>query len=372
VRLSMDGIAYPVIGVNLLVLTFSLPLSESALTFQQRQAQLARQTHFLDEVVARVRAIPSVESAGLTGALPIADPDGFPDGLFLILNGQPAPTNFDDWGRMAQNPKQTGQADYAVASREFFRTAGIPLIRGRLFEAQDGPDAPNVAVISETLAREKWPNQNPVGQRIDFSNMDGILKPLTIVGVVGDIRAEGLDQPPSRIIYVDYRQRGLGANSSPAIVLRTALPASAIVPAARGIFHDLNPNIPMEFSTFARALGGWLAERRFLLLLAGLFAGAALALADFISVDWLPTLGVQPILGRNFMPDEERPGHDGVVILTNDCWRERFGADSKILGRGITLDGRSYTVIPELCTDFVVIPEELLNSAPPHPCWFAA
>ncbi|MGH9434941.1 MAG: ABC transporter permease [Terriglobia bacterium] len=266
-------------GENLLVLKFSPPRSESELTVQRRQARIVRQSQLLDRVVARVRAIPGVESAGLTGALPIADPGGFPDGLFLILNGQPAPTNFEDWGRLAQNPKQTGEADYAVASAEFFRTAGIPLLRGRLFNAQDGPDAPNVAVISETLAREKWPHEKPIGQVIDFSNMDGIMKPLTVVGVVGDVRAEGLDQPPTPIIYVDYRQRGLGANSSPAIILRTALPASAIVPSARGVFRALDPDVPAQFSTFAEALGGWMAERRFLLLLAGVFAGAALALA---------------------------------------------------------------------------------------------
>jgi putative ABC transport system permease protein len=266
-------------GDNLLVLQFSLPQSKSAMISQQRQAEIARQSLFLDDAVARARAIPGVESAGLTGALPIADAGGFPDGLFLILNGQPAPTNFDDWGRMAQNSKHTGEADYCVASAGLFRASGIPLLRGRLFNAQDGPGAPNVAVISETLAREKWPHENPIGQVIDFSNMDGIMKPLTIVGVVGDIRAEGLDQPPSRVIYVDYRQRGLGANSSPAIVLRTALPAGAIVPEARAIFHELDPNIPVEFSTFAEALGGWLAEKRFLLLLAAAFAGAVLALA---------------------------------------------------------------------------------------------
>ncbi|MGH9403642.1 MAG: ABC transporter permease, partial [Terriglobia bacterium] len=262
-------------GRGLLVLKFSPPRSESALTF----GQIAQQTQLLSQLVAQVRAIPGVRSAGLTGALPIADPDGFPDGLFLILHGQPAPANFDDWGRMAQNPKQTGEADYAVASAGYFRTLGIPLLRGRVFNAQDGPGAPNVAVISETLAREKWPHENPIGQVIDFSNMDGIMKPLTIVGVVGDIRAEGLEQPPTAIVYVDYRQRGLGPNSSPAIVLRTALPASMIVPAARGIFHELDPNIPVQFSTFAEALGGWMAERRFLLLLAGVFAGAALAVA---------------------------------------------------------------------------------------------
>jgi putative ABC transport system permease protein len=265
-------------GENLLVLKFSLPQPLDELTPQQRQAEIARQTQFLDNTLQRVRAIPGVESAGVAGALPIADPEGFNDGLFLILNGHPAPTNFDEWGRMAQDTKQTGQADRAVASAGFFRATGIPLIRGRWFDEQDGPDAPNVALISQNLAHEKWPNQNPVGQIIDFSNMDGILKSLTIVGVVGDVRAEGLDQPMTPMVYVDYRQRGLG-NGSPAIVLRTAFPAGAIVPSARAIFRQLDPNIPVQFSTFADEMGGWLAEKRFLLLLAGVFAGAALALA---------------------------------------------------------------------------------------------
>ena len=265
-------------GENLLVLKFSLPQPQDELTPQQKQAEIARQTQFLDNALERVRAIPGVDSAGVAGALPIADADGFNDGLFLILNGHAAPKNFDDRNRMAQNTEQTGQADRAVASAGFFLTTGIPLIQGRMFGPQDGPDAPNVALISQNLAREKWPNQNPVGQVIDFSNMDGILKPLTIIGVVGDVRAEGLDQPVTSMVYVDYRQRGLG-NGSPAIVLHTELPSGAIVPSARAIFHQLDPNIPVEFSTYAGALGGWMAQKRFLLLLAGVFAAAALTLA---------------------------------------------------------------------------------------------
>jgi putative ABC transport system permease protein len=265
-------------GDNLLVLKFSLPQPQDELTPQQRQAEIARQTQFLDSALERVRAIPGVESAGVAGALPVADADGFNDGTFLILNGHAAPTNFDEWSLMARNMKQTGQADRSVASAGFFRATGIPLIQGRMFDAQDGPDAPNVALISQNLAREKWPNQNPVGQVIDFSNMDGILKPLTIIGVVGDVRAEGLDQPMSPMVYVDYRQRGLG-NGAPAIVLRTALPSGAIVSPARAIFHQLDPNIPVEFSTYAEALGGWMAQKRFLFLLAGVFAAAALTLA---------------------------------------------------------------------------------------------
>ncbi|MGC2090841.1 MAG: ABC transporter permease, partial [Candidatus Acidiferrales bacterium] len=77
---------------NLLVLKFSLPQPEGDRTPQQKTEDIARQTQFLNNAVARIRGIPGVESAGATGALPIADADGFPDGLFLILNGQPVPT----------------------------------------------------------------------------------------------------------------------------------------------------------------------------------------------------------------------------------------------------------------------------------------
>ena len=265
-------------GENLQVLKFSLPQPQDELTPQQRQAEIAKQSQFLENALERVREIPGVESAGVAGALPVADADGFNDGIFLILNGHPAPANFDERLRMTQNTEQTGESDRAVASAGFFRVTGIPLIQGRMFDAQDGPDAPNVALISQNLAREKWPNQNPVGQVIDFSNMDGIRKPLAIIGVVGDVRAEGLDRPPSPMVYVDYRQRGMG-NGSPAIVLRTALPSGAIVPAARAIFHQLDPNIPLEFSTFEEDLGRWMAQKRFLFLLAGVFAAAALTLA---------------------------------------------------------------------------------------------
>src|SRR5436190_8294244 len=109
--------------------------------------------------------------------------------------------------------------------------------------------------------------------------MDGNLKPQAIVGIVSDVRASGLDRPASPIIYVNYRQRGMKGNSSPTIVMRSAAPIAEIVSAARGIFHDLVPDVPVKFSTFDVELGGWLADRRFLLLLVGLFAASALALA---------------------------------------------------------------------------------------------
>ena len=261
---------------NLVAMEFSLPVP---LDWSLSQAEIARQIHLTDELVARVRAIPGAESAGVAGALPVAAGDNLADGGFLILNGQKPPANFDDFGRMAQDPSILGRADYCVASEGYFRTVGISLLRGRIFGDQDDANSPHVAVISEALARQRWPNQDPIGQTIEFGNMDGNLKPLTIVGIVRDVRAAGLDSPSPAIVYVDYRQRGMNANASPTILVRSAGPSGEIVSAARGIFRELAPDVPVKFSTFEDEMGGWLADRRFLLLLVGLFAAAALALA---------------------------------------------------------------------------------------------
>jgi len=262
---------------NLITMEFSPPIPQGQ--WGTDHTAMARQIHQLDDILARLSAIPGAETVGLAGAIPAAAGDDLADGDFLILNGQKPPENFDEWGRIAQNPSQVGHALYCVAGEGYFRAIGIPLMRGRIFGDQDDLNSPNVAVISQSLASQRWPNQDPIGQLIDFGNMDGNVKPLTIVGIVADVRAQGLDRAPSPIIYVDYRQRGMNANSSPTILVRIVAPPAEIVSAARGIFHDLVPDAPVKFSTFAEEMGGWLADRRFLLLLVGLFAAASLALA---------------------------------------------------------------------------------------------
>ncbi|MGC2404320.1 MAG: ABC transporter permease [Acidobacteriaceae bacterium] len=238
-----------------------------------------RQIHRMDEMLTRLRAIPGTESVGLSGAMPVANGDNLANGDFLILHGEKPPTSFDQWDRFERDPTRVGNALYAVASEEYFRTLGIPLIRGRMFGEQDGWNSPHVAVISETLARQRWTGQDPIGQEIDFGNMDGNLKPLTIVGVAGDVLAQGLNSLPSPIIYVDYRQRGFNSNSTPTILMRSSAQPGEILPAARGIFRDLVPDVPVKFSTFTDEMSGWLADRRFLFLLVGAFAISALALA---------------------------------------------------------------------------------------------
>lgn len=262
---------------NLIVMEFSPPVPQGAQGMDQ--AAIARQVRLFDAILARLRAIPGVDSLGLTGAVPVAAGDNLPEGDFLILNGRRPPANLAEFGRMGQNRSQTGHALYAVASDGFFRTLGIPIIRGRGFTDQDSLNSTNVALISQALARRRWPDRDPIGQTIEFGNMDGNMKPLTIVGVVGDVRARGLDAPPDSVIYFDYRQRGMNLNATPTILLRSTAPASQIASPAREIFRELAPDVPVKFSTYAEQMDNWLADRRFLLLLVGLFAAAALVLA---------------------------------------------------------------------------------------------
>jgi ABC-type antimicrobial peptide transport system permease subunit len=154
----------------------------------------------------------------------------------------------------------------------------IALLRGRLFDERDVADAPHVAVISETLARTRWPNQDPIGVRIEFGGMDGDTRVFTIVGIVSDVRDGGLDKPPQSVFYADYRQRPLPTFEF-TFVIRTSTAPAVIIREARSILHDLAPDVPLSFRTVDEIVDRSIAARRFTLLLAALFAGGAVLVA---------------------------------------------------------------------------------------------
>src|SRR5262249_50921546 len=154
----------------------------------------------------------------------------------------------------------------------------VPLVRGRLFDDRDAPDAPHVAVISASLAKVKWPNEDPIGKVIQFGNMDGNLTPFTIVGIVGDVRERGLAYQPQPTFYAFYRQPPVRAGSMNIVMHVNRDPAAVIAAAGRAV-HDLRPDIPPRLRTVESVVSGSIADRRFLLLLVGVFGSAALLLA---------------------------------------------------------------------------------------------
>jgi len=171
-----------------------------------------------------------------------------------------------------------GEADYCVASEGFFNTLGIPLLSGRLFDSRDTKNSLHVAVVSKSLADEKWPNQNPIGQTVEFGNMDGDPRLLTIVGVVGDMRDRSLESAPRPTIYVDYRQRPVGAQRFTIVMLAPGKPDD-VFSSAREIVRSLDPEVPPRFSAFSNTFAASLGPRRFSLLLVGIFSATALLLA---------------------------------------------------------------------------------------------
>jgi putative ABC transport system permease protein len=235
------------------------------------------QVNKLNDLFARLRAIPGVEAAGGANTLPLVS-NFIANGTFLILNPREVPTHMEDFGRLMHNPLITGYADYCVASEDYFRVLAIPLLRGRLFDDRDVMNSNHVAVINDSLAHARWPNEDPLGKTIEFGNMDGDLRLLTIVGIVGDARNRSLEAPPRPTVYANYRQRPQSADSF-TVVMRTSLPPESVIPAAREIVRRIDPEIPPQFRTFAQVFTSSLATRQFNLTLVVAFAGAALLLA---------------------------------------------------------------------------------------------
>ncbi len=239
-----------------------------------------REGIFFSNLIDRLKQIPGVRKVGATSGLPMDG--GLPDGLFLLMTQDEVPKTGSpdslsrEFDVLFQQKERRGTADFGVATEGYFQTLGIPLLRGRMFDERDGPDSPHVAVISDSLARERWPGQDPLGHTIEFGNMDGDLHLLTIVGIVGDVREYGLDAPPRPTVYVNLFQRPRPAIT---VTMLTDADTPLVTSAARGILQELNPEIPATFRTFSQIYSASFGSRRFNLILIGFFGAVALLLA---------------------------------------------------------------------------------------------
>jgi putative ABC transport system permease protein len=236
----------------------------------------ASQGIFFSNLIGRLKQIPGVRNVGAINNLPLQDGGGLPDGMFLLMTQNEVPKNFDGFAQLFQQKERIGIADFGVATDGYFQALGIRLIRGRIFDERDGADSPHVAVISESLARDRWPGQDPIGHTIEFGNMDGDLRLLTIVGIVGDVHDYSLDAPPRPTLYVNLFQR---PRSAMTLTMLSHANAQSVTSAARSILHDLDPEIPAHFRTFSQVYSASLGSRRFNVILIGCFAIVALLLA---------------------------------------------------------------------------------------------
>ncbi|MGH9855702.1 MAG: ABC transporter permease, partial [Blastocatellia bacterium] len=257
------------VGAGLLIRSFAKLLdvdpgyrAENLLTARialpPRYRDDSQRAQFYERVLQRLAALPGVASVGTTSHLPLT---GYNMGSALRVEGRPT--------REGENPPS---APVARVSPDYFRTMGISLRAGRLINDGDTQGAPSVALLSESLARRLFPNEDPLGKRLSVAGLGA-----TVVGVVNDIRYTGLDGEVEQAVYLSYRQL---PRSGMALVLRGAAAPSSLAPALRNAVREIDPALPVyDVMTMNERLSNSVAARRFNLLLLGGFAALALLLA---------------------------------------------------------------------------------------------
>jgi putative ABC transport system permease protein len=236
------------------VLTAGLDLDWSKYT----DATLQRTFH--DKLLLRLSAIPGVTSAALASTFPLDESSPFNQPLRIE-------------GRANPEGQASPQIDLRVASPDYFRTLGVPILSGRAFTDQDRADSTPTAIINRTTARRFWGDGNPVGQRI---SLDGGESWNTIVGVVGDVRQYGLDRDAADEVYIPIRQLPL---LSTRMVVRSKVPAATLERNLREAVREIDPEQPIyQVQTLEQARADSLAPSRLMATLLGLFAALALAI----------------------------------------------------------------------------------------------
>jgi putative ABC transport system permease protein len=199
------------------VLTFRMRLPTDNLYKDHSQ-----QAAFYRRVLDNVEHSPGIQSAGLSDVLPLGQQN---DREYFTIEKRPLP------------PGQELSADFRRISPGYLTTMGIALLRGRMLSDRDGPDAPPVILIDETLAHQYWPNENPIGRRM---RLWGEFR--EVVGMVSQVHHYGLEKQPEPTIYAPFEQM---TNKAMALAVRTTMDTQAVVNAVKRAVWSVDPGQPV-------------------------------------------------------------------------------------------------------------------------------
>lgn len=226
---------------------------------------------FFERLTDRLQHLPGVISAAQAYGLPTGD---------LSSNGYlavDATKSFQDM-LSTSDFRKLAEADFSAASPGYFSTVGMRLLRGRDFNEGDSSDRPLVTVISESLARQVFPNEDPLGHGIGCGFDMVSMKGMTIVGVVSDVRQDSPASQPGPALYVPLSQHPERADLVE-LVVRTSGNPDTLVPAVQKTIHEMNPQVAAKFTTMTELVNDSVSAQRFRSALAASFAGLALLLA---------------------------------------------------------------------------------------------
>ena len=223
---------------------------------------------FVREALRRVRAIPGVEFAAITTDLPVTH------------SSRPRVVNIED------RPEESGKGlfvEVTSATPEYFKVLQASLAGGRYFTEADDAGKQPVAIVDESAARTYWPDRDPIGRRLSMRSPRGPANPpwCTVVGVIKDIKSDGLDQSGVPHIYRPIYQFPGFRTLSKSVTVRTSLSAASLEPQIRRELQAVDPALPVfNVRTMNEVIDGSLASRRFSAELVGVFDVVALLLAS--------------------------------------------------------------------------------------------
>lgn len=284
------------------LLTFQLTVTDTK--YQNRMQG------YRENLTKALGSLPGVTNAALISHLPLA---GCCYSAPLFPEGHPLP------------PETVLSTSFQVASPEYFQTMRIPLLKGRLLTAKDTGEKPVLVVINEAAAKRFWGNQDPVGAYAHLSAPNGTR--VRVIGVVGDVRNDGLKNPPIPEMYINIVPNDFTWASG---VVRSRLSESALLPEIRRAIHQVNPNQPIyDVRTMEQIAQDSLTLERSTSMLTLFFAGAALLLAA------LGVYGVMAYMVRQ--RTVEFGTRMALGAVSHDLLRLVIGDGLKIAGGGLLL-----------------------------------
>ncbi len=248
-----------------ILVTYAHAPAEGSIFKQTGLENYLRVGQVLDDLLARLRRLPGVVSAGAVMGLPTGQYDS---SGFYAIEGKNAVSG--DFRRLPH-------AGFRLSGPGYFATVGIPISRGRDFDDADLYDRVPVAIISEALARQSFGNEDPIGYRI-MCGLDLPAQWSTIVGIVGDVRQGSPAATLEAQLYMPLRQHPYTGNEIQ-IVMRTSHSPESLIPDVRATVHSVNPDIATKFTTLEASVSDSIAPQRFRMTLVSVFASIALLLA---------------------------------------------------------------------------------------------
>lgn len=241
------------------VLTFELSLSPLKYPDDHRIVALYQ------EVLQSLASVPGVEIAGMVKTVPL---DGATDSSLIRIPDRPATSEQDQ-----------PAANYNIVSPAYFSAVGTPILSGREFMDSDKADSMPVVIINSTMAKQFWPNKNPIGRQVGLASSSFPL--MTIVGIAADVKHLSLREDPGPEMYVPFTQRPYPSMLVMNMVLRSKTNPATVVTAARQAIHSIDSDLPVgEANSLSTVRDLSMAQPRFSMLLLGGFGILALVLAS--------------------------------------------------------------------------------------------